>query len=494
MADYYPLLSKAIAGLTEPTAEARQAIYERARRALLNQLRNLDPPVADGVIEREAQALERAVAQLETELMARFGPPPDSAILEPAIDESEFAPAQVRDIQPDETQAESDPGAASATEEPLPAKRKALFARAHRPTPPLKIRREPLVGRPQPQIFDKPSDPLSGFGSETEGPAAIANPDEGSEWQGVAPESADEQTRTSTRLEPRKSYAFLLEARASDKTRRIALVAAVAAVIVALVAIAAYQLRDRPEDLVGLQPPAPQGVGEGSTNSKIEDRVGTGTTTPSGSASSSSLPSTTPEPDEAGRGAPQAANPVLPIARRAALLIEAPDEPSKVKTEIGTVVWRVENVSNGSDQPLGTAVRASIDIADDGLQAEMTIQRNFDATLPASHTIKLQFTANRGSPLANIKQISVVQMRKEDTPTGDSLRGITVPVMENAFLIGLSRGDAEATNLDLLRTREWFDIPMVLANGRIAKLTFEKGPSGRGALEDALASWQSRAR
>jgi hypothetical protein len=67
-----------------------------------------------------------------------------------------------------------------------------------------------------------------------------------------------------------------------------------------------------------------------------------------------------------------------------------------------------------------------------------------------------------------------------------------VPVTENSFLIGLSRGDGEASNLDLLRSREWFDIPMVLANGHIAKLTFEKGPSGRGAIDDAMASWQAQ--
>ncbi|MDQ6702925.1 MAG: histidine kinase, partial [Pseudomonadota bacterium] len=42
MADYYPLLAKAVAGLPDSTAEARHAIYERARGALFGQLRNLD--------------------------------------------------------------------------------------------------------------------------------------------------------------------------------------------------------------------------------------------------------------------------------------------------------------------------------------------------------------------------------------------------------------------------------------------------------------------
>jgi len=136
-------------------------------------------------------------------------------------------------------------------------------------------------------------------------------------------------------------------------------------------------------------------------------------------------------------------------------------------------------------------VRAEIDIAEEGLQAVMTIQKNFDNTLPASHTMKLSFSVPPDSPLANIQQVSVL-LRREDTPMGDALKGITVPVTANSFLIGLSHGDAEASNLDLLRTREWFDIPTVLANGHIAKLTFEKGPSGRSAIDDAMASWQAR--
>jgi hypothetical protein len=67
-----------------------------------------------------------------------------------------------------------------------------------------------------------------------------------------------------------------------------------------------------------------------------------------------------------------------------------------------------------------------------------------------------------------------------------------VPITENSFLIGLTQGDAEASNLDLLRSREWLDVPILLANGRIAKLTFEKGPEGQRALDDAMASWRGQ--
>ena len=39
MADYYPLIAKAVNGLEKSTGEARRALYDRARTALLAQLR-----------------------------------------------------------------------------------------------------------------------------------------------------------------------------------------------------------------------------------------------------------------------------------------------------------------------------------------------------------------------------------------------------------------------------------------------------------------------
>ena len=63
--------------------------------------------------------------------------------------------------------------------------------------------------------------------------------------------------------------------------------------------------------------------------------------------------------------------------------------------------------------------------------------------------------------------------------------------MDNAFLIGLTRGDAVQRNLALLHNRNWFDIPMILASGKIAKITFEKAGPGQRIIDDAVKSWQS---
>src|SRR5438067_12377764 len=68
MADYYPLIARAIAGL-DPSApgESRRALYERARAALIAQLRSVQPPLSESEITRERLSLEEAVRKVESE-------------------------------------------------------------------------------------------------------------------------------------------------------------------------------------------------------------------------------------------------------------------------------------------------------------------------------------------------------------------------------------------------------------------------------------------
>jgi len=67
MADYFPLISRAVANMGDSTAEDRRALYERAKLALVSQLRNSDPPIAETDIAREQIALEEAIRRVETE-------------------------------------------------------------------------------------------------------------------------------------------------------------------------------------------------------------------------------------------------------------------------------------------------------------------------------------------------------------------------------------------------------------------------------------------
>src|ERR1044072_8451793 len=72
MADYYPLIARAIAGL-DPNApgESRRALYERARTALIAQLRSVQPPLSESEINSERLSLEAAARRVESERAQR---------------------------------------------------------------------------------------------------------------------------------------------------------------------------------------------------------------------------------------------------------------------------------------------------------------------------------------------------------------------------------------------------------------------------------------
>jgi hypothetical protein len=71
MADYYPLIARAVNGLEKSTGEARRALYERARTALVTQLRGVEPVLSEADITRERLALEEAIRKVEGEAARR---------------------------------------------------------------------------------------------------------------------------------------------------------------------------------------------------------------------------------------------------------------------------------------------------------------------------------------------------------------------------------------------------------------------------------------
>jgi hypothetical protein len=75
MADYYPLISRAVAALEKNNGENRRALYDRARAALLAQLRGVTPPLNESDITRERLALEESVRKVEAEAARRFAEP-----------------------------------------------------------------------------------------------------------------------------------------------------------------------------------------------------------------------------------------------------------------------------------------------------------------------------------------------------------------------------------------------------------------------------------
>ena len=87
MADYYPLIARAVAGLEKNTGEARRALYERARTALVAQLRGVAPALNEADITRERLALEEAIRKVEAESARQFVDPAPARAAEPRASE-----------------------------------------------------------------------------------------------------------------------------------------------------------------------------------------------------------------------------------------------------------------------------------------------------------------------------------------------------------------------------------------------------------------------
>jgi hypothetical protein len=98
MADYYPLITKAVARLDrDAPGESRRALYERAHAALLAQMRTTNPPFAEAEIMREQMALEEAVRRVEEEARqrARYARVPTSGDLVTDADDLGKVPSMI---------------------------------------------------------------------------------------------------------------------------------------------------------------------------------------------------------------------------------------------------------------------------------------------------------------------------------------------------------------------------------------------------------------
>ncbi|MFC5393299.1 histidine kinase [Bosea vestrisii] len=407
MADFHPILARAIAGLTDKSPEARRAVYDRARTALLAQLRSLDPPLSEADITRERLSLDEAVSRIEAEIAL-------AEAIEPSL------PPLPLD----------EPPAAPAT--PLA-----------RPEP-----------KPRPAISQQDM-------PRFEEPAAARD-----EAQPIRPRVAP----------PRK--------RSVDPGHvRTAIVGGGVALAVAVIAGAAYyvnkiapqdqQVRPRVETQA---PPAQQ-----DQAGKISERAG-------------GEPAPTPNQPSGQRPSQQAGTQQgsdLTVAQRAILYIEVPETPQQPRTVQGRVLWRLDSDTAGPGRPVETIVRATIEIADAGLSLDFTIRRNTDSAFPASHIIGMRFTTSGEATNDAIREVGVPQFKLEEGERGAPLSAIASALGENLFVAALSNVPVESErNLDLLRNRNWIDLPVRFNSGRRGIITFEKGGAGSQTIGDALNRWQ----
>jgi hypothetical protein len=529
MADYYPLIARAISGL-DPSApgESRRALYERARAALIQQLRSVDPPLSESEITRERLALEEAVRKVESEAAQRAREARGGAASPSARDS--FRRANPRPAEPGPA-----PASAARPRPSAPAPPPARGPEGDRPRPPRADAPPPIAPRPQPpqqpqvpmadpqlpprndrptrRSFENtppPAQPprVPGFrdiaaDADDLGRAAAqanrnarktfanvpspspefdrlepnmenrgADPDQPYAWGDDSMDDAGYTREPGMPTPPTRARIGSAGEREPKRPRAAAAFpfksAIAVGVVLILVGAGILWGKSVVNTVTGLFKSSPTSVVEApkdqtapTSRPKIPDRV----------------------------GQPSSSDNVAPVAQRVVLYDEDPGDP-KGKQYVGSVIWRTEPVKASGNQKPDIAVRADIDIPDRKFKMTMSFRRNTDSSLPASHTAELTFILPQDFAGGGVGNVPGILMKSNEQARGTPLSALAVKVTDGFFLVGLSNVDSERTrNLQLLKERSWFDVPLVYTNQRRAIIAIEKGAPGERAFNEAFAAW-----
>ena len=137
------------------------------------------------------------------------------------------------------------------------------------------------------------------------------------------------------------------------------------------------------------------------------------------------------------------------------------------------------------------AIRADVEIPDRKLAMTWSLRRNTDSSLPATHTVEIMFRLPQDFDPGGVSNVPGILMKATEQTRGVPLAGLAVKVTNGFFLIGLSASDADKErNVQMLKERQWFDIPVVYNNNRRAILAVEKGTPGERVFAEAFAAWR----
>jgi hypothetical protein len=440
MTDYHPLLARAVEGLGNDTADGRRALYERARAALVTQLRGVDPPLSDAEITRERLVLEDAIRKVEAEAIrkvkaesigkARAKPRSDPIGAIDALNRQSMGGAGM----PTALAAAAGREAKVAVTDSTPARSEAKLS------DPARRESQVCTDHPERADYEQTPDLLE------DGPAHMH----------------DEQPTELRELRPPRYHRGLVQM--------------VTAVVILLgICTAAYWQWSNINDLYQLL-------------SHMRSRQSQTAQQPAG------------EPEfvkrvlrDQARPQPPAATPKSESGSATAQHVVLYEEDSgnlRGKQYTGSATWRTETVLPGSDLVAALQIRAELIIPDRNMTITWSLRRNTDRALPASHTIEIMFKLPPDFPGGGVANVPAVRMKESEQGRGMPLAGVAAKVTNGFFLIGLSAVDADVQkNMQLLKEWPWLGIPLVYNNGRRAILTFEKGSSGNGVFADAFAAW-----
>jgi hypothetical protein len=252
------------------------------------------------------------------------------------------------------------------------------------------------------------------------------------------------------------------------------------------------------------QPVATDAAPAGDPAAAVPDAAAPDAAVPDPTAPDAAVPDGT-APDAATAGAGPVVNPAAPAAPDAAadsgqvavgqkaIFYEERTNVAEGSAEPGTVVWSQGKESPGDGQPEEAAIHAEATIPGKDVALRMTIRRNVDKTLPASHIIELIFLTPENFDGGGIDKVLRFALKGTEEDPGKQLLAIPpTKVAPGYFLVALNDTKAEIeTNLALLK-EQWIDVPVVYENGRRALITLEKGIPGDKVFDEVIKTWQSQ--
>ena len=570
MAEYYAVLSKAIASLDASSSDARRAVYDKARNALIGQLKAIDPPLPTAEISRQRLELEEAIRRVERETSSVPAAPPAPTPAPRAAPRSSPPPPPPPPAAAPSVQAQQSGPSLDSRQSPQDVFRRAIQEAEREAANPSRYERTPVAARADASWGNDRSDralpvraaqsylPSQGYvEQEARADEPRLAPEYDDEWDpdaAVAPGARlgedrgegrgreGKVKRGGGRRIPTHDDHDLIEERARpSRLPVIILLILILAMLGALGALG-WSQRAKLADVLasfdsGSKTTAPATVVPAATTTdataKDTDRLLSGGAAAPASAPADSVRVVTPPPPSgtdaatAPATAPSAIAQVQPPAQIAAPTVQgaapapaaappAPNASTAAAPPATDADSLVAQKATLYEEPLdaaaaangvvainaaatwsfqqsatdGPEVVANIDVPDRSLKIKLTIRRNNDQTLPASHVVEVVVDAPASFPGKSIREVPRLVLKPSEDARGQPLIGASAKVADGFFWIALSGVDADvATNLGLLKDRDWIDLPLVYETGQRAIITFEKGPPGDRVFQKALAAW-----
>lgn len=521
MADFVAVLKKTIGGLSNNTPEARERVYQKARDAVSAKLAAMQPPPSSIVVERQKKALETAISAVEAGFARGDEPEDEFAAIFSGAGEDEITKPEPDSEPVPEPDAEAPTEPVTAAGEPAPDEAEApAGGEVEEPA----IAAAPDAGGASPDKDDhdagddlKPAEPVA------RPDPALAGALAGGKSEADKPHPAERNRRHISSGLIAALVAILVIAAAGygiwlNRDAFVSMFASTDEVATAPAddgaateeEQASEELAPAEEDTAVAEEPVPVEETDVATTEEDQQKF-TQRLTPEGDevdpgpasgepsiGEGTSVASSTQAGDQNGDAGTDSGTPAapgggemtLPVGQRA-IFYEERTTASDSTAQTGATVWSVVQESPGGDLPPEPAIRAEVTVPSKGLQLRMTIRRNADPSLPASHIIEMIFLTADGFEGGGVDNVLRVAFKATEAAPGNPLIGIPAKIADGYFLIALSDVPEEREiNLQLLRQQSWIDIPIVYSSGRRALVTMERGVPGDRVFIDVLETWK----